>query len=89
MDDRKMKPKTVDSMLKGIIDCLDKKEKMTPAALGKELNIHPKTAGRYVEAAEKLNMITCEPIKFGKNTVKLCKINSNYREFIKKTKEMK
>lgn len=82
-----MKPKTVDSMLKGIIDCLDKKERMTPAALGKELNIHPKTAGRYVEAAEKLNMITCEPVKFGQNTVKLCKINPTYREFIKKTKE--
>lgn len=82
-----MAKKTVDSILKGIVNCLDKKEDMTPAALGKELKIHPKTAGRYVEAAEKLHMVTCKPIRFGKNTVKLCRVNPSYKEFTKKDQE--
>ncbi|MBI4453911.1 hypothetical protein HY636_04680 [Candidatus Woesearchaeota archaeon] len=83
----KMKSKTVDSILKGIVDCLDKKEKLTPASIGKELNIHPKTAGRYIEAAEKLNMVSCEQVKFGQNTIRLCRINPEYKEFMKKTRK--
>ena len=79
-----MATKTVDSILKGIVNCLEIKGDMTPAALGKALKIHPKTASRYVEAAEKLHMITYKPIQFGKNTVKLCRVNPTYTEFTKK-----
>ncbi|MBS3137775.1 hypothetical protein J4232_05045 [Candidatus Woesearchaeota archaeon] len=87
MVNTKVRQKTVDSILNGIVDCLDKKEKLTPASIGKELKIHPKTAGRYIESAEKLNMVTCEAVKFGKNTIKLCKVNPSYKEFLKKNKE--
>ena len=43
-----VKPRTVDTILDGIVGCLDKTEKMTPASISKELKIHPKTASPYI-----------------------------------------
>lgn len=79
-----MPDKTVDFILNGIIDCLDSGEKLTPASISKKLKIHPATGSRYIEVAEKLNMILSEEVKCGENTIKLCRINTAYKEFINK-----
>jgi hypothetical protein len=76
-----------DEILKGICGCLENDSPKTPSSVARCLDIHPKTAERYINTGKELGILQCNEITMGKNRVTLCKINPDYQEVWKKLKK--
>ena len=74
----------IDEIIKDICKCLINNENQTPSSLAKYLGVNPKTVQKYVEIARKLGILKCEDIEMGKNKIRICKINPEYKKIYEK-----
>ena len=81
------KPYKVEKILLNICGSLEETSPQTPASIAKHLNIHPRTAEKYLNAGKELGMFECNEISMGKNKITLCNINPDYLEVLRKLKK--